>query len=259
MSYANPPVRRRSGMTTAGTWMFFIGLVLSVITLAVVVWGFMSSGSFLDDMTEDTSAMSGGEASVSMEAGDIRMVYDETGSGTTTCTVTLPDGSQAPLGSDDLGGTAEGGIVGSYTATTAGQHTFSCEGGSPALSPNIDMGAMIGIGIAGIGVLALFPLGLLTVIGLIMWLVGRSRDSRAAAAPAGGYGYGQGYQQGYGQSYGQQGYDQSYGQQGYGQTPQDQAQTPQSYGQQQSQGNGNPDQPYAPPPPPRRDDDPQGR
>ena len=268
MSYGNQPVRRRSGMTTAGKWMFIVGLVLSIIAAGVAIWGFSRAAGMVDDFSSDATSLQGGEATVPMEEGDLRMVLDETGGSSTTCTVTLPDGSQGQLAADSSleGGTEGVTIVGTYQATTSGDHTFSCDGGSPALTPNLDFSAMIGAGVGAIAILGLFPLGLLTIIGLILWLVGRGRDNRAAAAPAGGYGYGTDHaypQQGYGQP--QQGYgqpDQEYGrapedapQQGWGGGSAPPPPGSQSQGQGYGQPQGDPDQPYSAPPPPRRDDE----
>lgn len=250
MTYANPPARRRSGLTTAGKWMFIIGLILSVLVGAVIAWGAVQGSRMISGFEDGETQMDGGQATVAMEEGDMRFVSSTTTGETPTCTVTLPDGSETPLPGDTMMDTGDpqvdAQIVGSYSATTAGQHTFTCEGGSTTLSPSISMSAIIGFGIAGVGILLLIPLLILTVVGLIMWLVGRGKDKRAEQEPPGGYGYGTGHaypQQGYGQP--QQGA--AYGQpqdQGYPQAPQ------QDYGQQGGQpgyGQG------TPPPPPSGD------
>lgn len=227
MSYGNQPVKRRSGLTTAGKWMFIVGLVLSLIAAGVMIWGFMQAGNLVE-YSEDGTPLEGGTATVAMEEGDMRMVVDESGGTGTTCTVTGPDGTESPLDTSTAvsGGGQEGSIVGSYQATASGDHTFACEGGDASITPNVDFGAMVGIGIGAIALLALLPLGLITIVGLIMWLVGRGRDKRALDAPAGGYGYG------YGQGAPQQGGYSGQQQQGYG----DQQGYPQGgYGQQQGQ------------------------
>ncbi|WP_192796619.1 hypothetical protein [Serinicoccus kebangsaanensis] len=246
MTYANAPARR-SGLTTAGKWMFFIGLVLSLIAGAVVAWGAIQGARSFGDMAEEELTMEGGQATVAMEPGDWRMVFTQSSGESATCTVTLPDGTEESLDSgEDLGAQnpeMQADLVGSYSATTSGDHTFTCEGAPTVLSPNIDTGAIVAIGVAALAALALIPLLLLTVVGLIMWLVGRSRDKRPPQNPQGGYGYGTG------QPYPPQGY----GQQGYGQQSQ-------GYGQQgQGHGGGYPQTPSgsspnygqgAPPPPP---------
>lgn len=248
MTYANPPARRRSGLTTAGKWMFIIGLILSILVGAVIAWGAFQGSQMISGFEDGETQMEGGQATVAMEEGDMRFVSSTTTGETPTCAVTLPDGSEAPLSNDSMMDTGDpqvdAQIVGSYSATTAGEHTFTCEGGSTTLSPSISMSAIIGFGIAGVGILLLIPLIILTVVGLIMWLVGRGKDKRAAQEPPGGYGYGTGHaypQQGYGQPQ-DQGYPQApqqgYGQQGSGQ---------QGYGQgtpPPPSGNGEPTDPY---------------
>lgn len=253
MSYGNPVKPRRSGMTTAGMWMFIVGLVLSVLAVIVGVWGTQQILSYAQSVESDSVTITG-SATVELTEGEMRMVVAE-GATAPSCTVTPPSGGTVPL---DTAGAAEqqaiedssgtvGTVVGGHVATEAGEHTFTCDG--PAtLAPGID-GATIGaFAAAGLGFLALLPLGLLTIVGLILWLVGRSKDRKAAQQPpmmgGGGYAYGGGYgqpsdQQGYGQS-------QGYGQQGYGQQPYGQSQ---GYGQQdsgygQSQGYGGQNQGY---------------
>ena len=221
MSYGNPPAPRRSGLTTAGKWMFIIGLVLSVVVGIGVAWGGVQGARMFSDFEDGGAPMDGGQQTVSMEEGDLRLVTAEGGQ-TPTCTVTGPDGTESALSQDSTFDTGDpqvdAQVVGTYQATATGEHTFTCEGGTASLSPNISIGATVGLAVAAIGVLLLIPLLLLTGIGLILWLVGRSRDRKAASGPPGGYGYGTGHaypQQGYGQPQ-DSGYPQAPGQ-GYGQ------------------------------------------
>ncbi|WP_298748000.1 hypothetical protein [uncultured Serinicoccus sp.] len=219
MSYGNPPAPRRSGLTTAGKWMFIIGLVLSVIVGIGVAWGGVQGARMFSDLQGGGTPIDEGQTTVSMEEGDLRLVTAE-GSQTPTCTVTGPDGTESALTQDSTFDTGDqqvdAQLVGTYQATATGEHTFTCEGGTASLSPSISIGSTIGLAVAGLGILALIPLLLLTGIGLILWLVGRSRDRKAADGPPGGYGYGTAYpQQGYGQPQ-DSGYPQAPGQ-GYGQ------------------------------------------
>ncbi|MGD8149593.1 hypothetical protein [Ornithinimicrobium sp. Y1694] len=268
-AYGNAPVPpRRSGMRTAGKWMFFIGLVLSLLAAAVLIWSFLSLGRLANEM--DTQAYPvQGQTEVQMEAGSMRVLLTPN-SGDPGCTVTGPDGQNVTVESDDalaeLGDGSEARVAGAFTATSGGTYTIACDDTDAAVSGPISGTFLIAIVGAALSGLALIPLGILTIVGLILWLVGRSRDQRAQdsyrAGPGGGYG-GPGYggagyapqdtpSQGYGASqqppYGQSGYGQSgsgdQGQSGYGQPDQ------QGYGQQQSPGN--PDEPWAPPKDDRR-------
>lgn len=206
---------RRSGMTTAGKWMFIIGLVLSLLAAGAAAWGISRTVEFAKRMDADSLSLTSPQT-VAMEQTDSRMVFSD-GNDAVSCTVTLPDGSEQPLETPDAATRdalqdAEGAVVGSFTAQTAGDHTFACEGGEAMLAPNLSAGDLGGLAAAGLGMLALIPLGLLTLIGLILWLVGRSKDRRALMAPVGSSGYGYtGDSSSYGQAPG-------YPQQGYGGT-----------------------------------------
>lgn len=206
-------------MTTAGKWMFIIGLVLSLITAGVMVWGFVQLVNAAESMESEAVSLSSPQ-SVTMGEGESRFVLADS-SGAVSCTVTPPGGTEQPLSGSDFDDAAADAttmtVIGGHAATVAGEHTFACEGGEARLSGPIGSSALVGAGAAGLALLALFPLGLITIIGLILWLVGRSKDKKQQAAmQAGGPGYGAPYgQPGYGQGYGQQGY----GQQGYGQAP----------------------------------------
>jgi hypothetical protein len=166
-------------MTSAGKWMFIIGLVLSLIALAVLLWTGYRGVQVIQEVVDNSEPLGDG-VTVTMAEGETRLVVAETGT-PTGCTVTLPDGSEQQLdqaGADQLDGQGltTGGL---FTAQTAGEHTFACEGGDNQLSGPVDFGSLGLLAVAAVAGLALVPLGLLTLIGLILWLVGRSRDQRA--------------------------------------------------------------------------------
>ncbi|OLT22208.1 hypothetical protein BJF81_13235 [Ornithinimicrobium sp. CNJ-824] len=242
-------------MTKAGKIMFFVGLVLSVLSLIAVVWGTTQTVRVAQNMMDDTITVSG-DTTVPMSQGGSRMILTEGGQ-EPTCTVTAPDGSDVAVTQDaafsDLGD-AQVQLVGSFTAVQSGDHTITCD--APAqLTPELSASSAMGVLAAGLGLLALLGFGFLTLIGLILWLVGRSRDKKATNGP-GGYGYstssGYGQGQGYGAppspGYGQQG--SGYGQQGYGQPGS--ADGNQQWGTpgQQPPSQGSTDNPWAAPPPP---------
>ncbi|MFB9730837.1 hypothetical protein [Ornithinimicrobium kibberense] len=266
--------RRSSGMTKAGKIMFFVGLVLSVLSLVAVVWGTTQTVRVAQNMMDDTITVTG-DTTVPMSQGGSRMILTEGGQ-EPTCTVTAPDGSDVAVSQDaalsDLGD-AQVQVVGAFSAVQSGDHTITCD--APAqLTPELSASSAMGVLAAGLGLLALLGFGFLTLIGLILWLVGRNRDKKAMDGPgsygystSSGYGQSQGYgapsspgygQQGYGQGqgYGQpqdsgygQGQSQGYGQQGYGQGPQDRTQQWGTPGQ-QPPAQGSTDNPWAAPPPP---------
>lgn len=190
-SYGQPAVPpRRSGMTTAGKVLFFIGLVLTVIAVVVGIWGVTRAVQDFRDMADDAVPVAG-SATVAMEADDIRFILAPQGTDP-ACTVTGPSGNDVPVESEtaieDAAASGEGiTLVGGFTATEAGDHVVQCD--TPAeLSPALSISDAVGIGAAGIAFLSLFPLGFITLLGLVLWLVGRNRDKKAAMGP-GGYGY----------------------------------------------------------------------
>ncbi|AXH95708.1 hypothetical protein [Ornithinimicrobium avium] len=245
---AVPP--RKSAMTTPGKVLFFIGLLLSIVAVAVAVWGVTTTVRTASTMQADAVQVQAGEpVTVPMQTDHVRLVLADTGDHP-SCTVTSPDGTELPLTQDpafDAAGSQGVTVVGTFTAEQDGDHTVSCDAAA-MVSPSLGLDDVTGIVAAGIAFLALFPLVLLTLVGLILWLVGRSRDKKAALA-ASGYpgpgGYGGPGAPGYGAQGGGYGSaEQSYGsgQPPYG-TPQDPPPPPGSGGWQS-----------APPPPPPRSD-----
>lgn len=233
---AVPP--RRSGMTTAGKVLFFVGLALTVVAVIVGIWGLNRAIQDFSAMQDDTVAVQG-TTSVPMDAGDVRFILAPQGTDP-ACTVSGPGGEDLAVTSDptmDQAAAQEGvAVVGSFTATGSGEHTVTCDGAAE-LTPALGLSDAVGIGTAGLAFLALFPLGFITLLGLVLWLVGRGKD-RKSAAGAGGYGYGAsaGYPGYADQGYGAPGSG-GYGPQGYGSPPPPDA----------SSGTGSP---YASPPPP---------
>lgn len=238
-------------MTTAGKVIFFVGLALTVIAVIVGIWGINRAIQDFGEMADDAVSVQGA-ATVPMEADDIRFILAPQGTDP-VCTVAGPSGTDVPVESDsaleDAAASGEGNtVVGAFTATEAGEHTVTCD--TPAeLSPALDIGDAVGVGAAGLAFLSLFPLGFITLLGLVLWLVGRNRDKKSAIGP-GGYGYST--SSGYGthgypeQGYGAQG--QSYQDQGYG--AQGQSYQDQGYGAQGQGGDGQPGHGTPPPPGP---------
>jgi hypothetical protein len=229
-------------MTTAGKVLFFLGLALSVIAVIVGLWGLNRAIQDFSQMEADAFPVQG-ETAVPMDEGDVRFILADEGTDP-TCSVTDPSGSDLPVTSDgtlDTAAAQEGAtVVGMFTAAEAGEHTVACDAAAQ-VSPALSFSDAVGVGAAGLAFLSLFPLGFLTLLGLVLWLVGRNRDKNAAAGP-GGYGYST--SSGYGaQEYGAQEYGQGYGTPGQG--------SDQGYGAPgQGYGGRSPEQGWGTPPPP---------
>lgn len=249
-SYAYGPAssvpRRRNGMRTAGRWMFIVGLVLSLVTLGVTVWGASQAWRTFSAMESDLVAVEGA-TTVPMPERSMRAIVT-TAAEDPSCTVTAPDGSSVPTAVDgavmDMASGEQFRVVGTITADEAGDYTVECTGGQAQVTGALPATAVIGISAAALGVLALVPLGLITLLGLILWLVGRSRDRKAALATGAGYSQSHGHGQErppYPGSYGSYG---SGGAQGYGQSPARPTDPP------APEPGRAPTDPWAPPPPP---------
>lgn len=197
-----PLPARRSGMRTAGRWMFLVGLVLSLLTVGVMVWGGTQVFRAATALDEAGTTQVEGATTLTMGERSLRLIVSSA-SEVPTCTVTDPSGAAVPTTADPnldvITADQQYRVVGSITARSAGDYTVECTG--PAeVTGELPASAIAGATAGLLGFLALLPLGLLTVVGLIMWLVGRSRDRKAATAPGVGWGYGPGQRA---QQYGQ--------------------------------------------------------
>lgn len=206
---STPVPTRRSGMRTAGKWIFFIGLVLSLVTLAATIWGGVQVFRAATAMESSTIPVEGA-TTVPMTDRSMRLIISS-GTETPSCTVTAPDGSSVPTTPDqamrDIATDQQFRVVGTITAEAAGDYTVECSG--PAeITGALPASAVVGGTAVALGLLALIPLGILTLVGLILWLVGRGRDRKAALAPGVSWGYGD--QPGPAQ-YGSEQYGQGYG------------------------------------------------
>ena len=195
-------------MTTAGKVLFFVGLALTVVAVIVGIWGLNRAIQDFSAMQSDTVAVQG-TTSVPMDAGDVRFILAPQGTDP-ACAVTGPGGEDLEVTSDptmDQAAAQEGvAVVGSFTATGSGEHTVTCDGAAE-LTPALGLGDAVGIGAAGLAFLALFPLGFITLLGLVLWLVGRGKDKKSAVGPGGPGGYGYGYGYGASPGYPGQGYE----------------------------------------------------
>lgn len=228
-----PVPSRRSGMRTAGRWMFFIGLILSLVTVAATIWGGVQVFRAATAMESSTIPVEGA-TTVPMAERSMRLIVSS-GTDDPSCTVTAPDGSSVPTTPDqamrDFAADQQYRVVGTITATSAGDYTVECS--APAeITGALPASAVIGATAVALGLLALIPLGILTLVGLILWLVGRSRDRKAALAPGVSWGYGgQPGPPPYGAQSGQPQYGAPSGARQYG----DQHQQQQGYGDQHQQ------------------------
>ena len=192
MAYSTAPPPGR-GLRRWGAGLFWVGLVITVVSLVVTAASGFSLARNAEGL-EDARAIVG-STSVTLQAGELRgIVKESTQDADPSCTVTGPDGGDLPVrGADELSsqwGMLSFLVVADFEATASGEHTVSCEGAAATLIPPVGVDGLLG----GAFVLVAGVLGMgfgltLALIGLVLWLVGRSQSSKAAQGPAGYQGY----------------------------------------------------------------------
>lgn len=230
------------GKRRAGMIMMVIGGIFIIAAIVIGIISTVAAGRGLADIA-DSAEQINGQTTVTLEEGNTRTLLGT--SDAVSCTVTDPNGNNIalaePIDIDNTTETEQGVSVGAlaqFDATVDGDYTITCTGGQAYLAPELSGGLFAGLlGIAG-SLTAGFIGFVLGLIGLIVWIVGRGQDSRAASS--GGYGGGSSF--GAGGSYG--GDSGSYG----GGTPP----PPGGYGGQQGAPyqQGGSQQRYSAPPPP---------
>lgn len=125
-----------------------------------------------------------GAATITAEEGELVVLYVQEGAGQPYCTVGGPAPDSVGTGTS-VNYSYEGGgdrwvSFDSFTAEDAGDYSIDCGGTPFAAGPPVSIGAILGT----VGGILTAVLGgglglLLLIIGLILWLVGRSRSSAA--------------------------------------------------------------------------------
>ncbi|MGB3763486.1 MAG: hypothetical protein WA966_09700 [Ornithinimicrobium sp.] len=185
-------------MKRFGAILFWLGLVITIIGVAVSIFGGSRAFNAVSSVVDDAAVMPPGGATVQMDEGETRTIFEQTDGdqATAVCQVGGPDGEVVPLdASSGLSGSlgdvsyAE---VGAFEATQAGTYQVQCTGGGTTLiSPAVDFGT-VGSGALGLigGILGVGLGLLLLLIGAVLWFIGRSNAKKAAGRPtsAGTYG-----------------------------------------------------------------------
>ena len=203
-----------SGQKRAGAIMFWLGVVIGLASIAAIVIGGFATARTVTDAIDSSEPMPGGTATRTMSAGDTISLYQTSGAnGAVSCQVTAPDGSTSDVSSSvDASGEFNGDtfdLVGTVTAQTSGEHVFLCTGGETVIGPSIGIAEFGGAFAVLGGFLGLLLAGLIGIIGMILWFLGRSKVKQATQGPGQQYGgppppgaqppYGEGPQPPYGQ------------------------------------------------------------
>ncbi len=183
-------------MKRFGAILFWLGLVITIIGVAVSVFGGSRAFNAVSSVVDDATVMPPGGAAVQMDEGETRTIFEQTDSeqATAVCQVSGPNGEQVPLdASSGLSGSL-GDIsyaeVGDFAAAQGGTYQVQCEGGGTTLiSPAVDFGT-VGTGALGLigGILGVGLGLLLMLIGAVLWFIGRSKAKKVAEGPTYGNG-----------------------------------------------------------------------
>lgn len=173
------------GLRRSGGWIFWIGLGLTLVAAAfAVVAAFMLIRVPAQAFDSAVHLGSGSSTTVELESGDTRLLLWD-GGAQDACTVTSPSGSDALITGSPTGyGGHQPGGYGQYdydhgglvSASETGSYTVDCSAPGALLLDFGDLGQALnwGLGIAIAAVVGSLT-GLLTVLGGVLWLVGRSQ------------------------------------------------------------------------------------
>lgn len=186
-------------MRKVGKAIFFISLILGVIGFVGGIFAIVYSVSSISDAT-DNAATGSGQMEHHAPAGSEWTIFSSS-SGSGNCEVTGPDGSSVPVRSGVSASVDSGSTqlnsVGTFTAATEGTYQVSCDAsvGSIVLLPTSEVKSFVGWLGASVFLFVMGSLMIPVVItGLILWLVGRSKEKQATPGPyppSGGYAPGQ--------------------------------------------------------------------
>lgn len=195
-------------MKRTGAILFWLGLVIAIIGVAVAIIFGISASRSVSDSFGDSQPMSGGNTTVTMAEEEFRTIYGATPQDTESaqCTVIGPNGESVSVEpASEFTEVSDSPVteVGSFQSTTAGDYRVECTGGVTLISPGFDLVAL-GSGFLGVigGVLGVGLGGLLLILGAVLWFVGRSKAKKATQSQS--FGSGGGYNQG---GYNQGGYN----------------------------------------------------
>lgn len=205
--HSTAPATAGKGLRLAGTILLILGAVITLACVgagaALAAVGFKDAADNFHEI-QTASTPINGTGVVTLQANDQRNLYAHSmttassGSSLTpapACTVTDPAGADVPLSTNTtISVTDNNEQLASFASFTAGQtgtYTIRCSGNQAVrLGKPLPMGQIL----SGVGGVLLAVLGggfgfTLLIIGLVLYLVGRSRRKKAAVStefPPGG-------------------------------------------------------------------------
>lgn len=189
---ADRPHSNRGRLRRSGRSMLRVGLLLLAVSLVVTLIAGLATRSMLGQLRSGSSELLDGTGSVTLDAGDTRSLYVTGGLVAPgeelptpveeiTCSVQGPSG-QVPVShlrdQDRTVGIdnplARFQVVGSFTATAAGDHQVDCTGLGVVVAPQVSpASALLRVGGLLLGSLGLFAGATLALIGSLLRLFTR--------------------------------------------------------------------------------------
>ncbi|EFG47899.1 hypothetical protein HMPREF0183_0792 [Brevibacterium mcbrellneri ATCC 49030] len=179
-------------MRLAGKIIFFVGIIGFVLVLGgAILMGVFSFGKIAS--TTDSLKRFSATTSIDHDGESNLTVYARSSgaaaSVSTDCTVEGPGGEAMYKGGSSgywsSGSDEKWHYAGSFEAKTAGKYTVTCGGALSdeqlMVGPPVGIGSIFGLtGSILIGVFGGFGFAGLTILGLILWLVGRNKQKKQA-------------------------------------------------------------------------------
>lgn len=153
-----------------------------IMALSVIIGVVVSVIGFTAALGGDFEELSSGSGTFAAEEGDVIQLYVQEGTPAPRCALNTPDGSEPTPGSFQSSTRTTGGAswtsFDSFTAPVAGEYQIDCGGTPVAVGPPVSIGGIFGA-VSGIlvGIGGGFVGFVLLAIGLILWLVGRNKQT----------------------------------------------------------------------------------
>ncbi|WP_140400099.1 hypothetical protein [Aeromicrobium sp. PE09-221] len=181
-----PPTDPGRGFRVTGIVLTILGAVMAVVCVGGgVALGVVGIGGSVSKVSDGDVISGAGQ--ITLETDEDIQLYRRQGDATPSCTVQTPDGQTPASGPSQSSSVTVHGDTwqsfDSFRTKTAGDYLVSCTGGDVLVAPPLSIGGIFA-GVGGILLAVFGGLGGLTllVVGIVLWIIGRSRRRQAGIA-----------------------------------------------------------------------------
>ncbi|MBM9464024.1 hypothetical protein JL108_11245 [Aeromicrobium sp. YIM 150415] len=174
------------GFRITGIVLTIVGALTAVVCVGGgVALGVIGIGGSVSKVGDGEVISGAGQ--ITLEADEDLQLYRRQGDATPSCTMQTPDGEPPARGTSQSSSVTVHGDTwrsfDSFRTTTAGDYVLSCTGGDVLVAPPLSIGGIFA-GVGGILLAVFGGLGgvALLVVGIILWIIGRSRRRQAGLA-----------------------------------------------------------------------------